>query len=655
MKKKTALYFAATIFIFILALPPIDVLALAEEYPEGTDTIGDGAYALTQYMVDITVNEDNSFHIIEHITAHFNVERHGIKRKIPLHNEVVRLDGTSSRNRAKISDVLVGGDRSTMTTEDGFRVLTIGDPDRTITGRKDYAISYTYNIGKDTGKGYDELYFNIIGDQWDTTISNVSFTITMPKAFDASKVGFSHGYRGRTNSSGVTFLVDGNIISGHYDGVLQPGEALTVRLELPEGYFVGARSSNFDLLTVFEFVLPVVLLLITFGIWNKVGRDDPVVETVEFYPPEGFNSADVGFAFRGKVESKDVVSLLIYLANKGYLRIEEIMEEKILLSVFSKRTFNKKGFKIIKVKNYAGGDKREEDFFNGLFAEKDEVGESDLYNKFYVTIGKIVHSYNQRKNREILYNKNSLNKTPLLVFLMYLIVNVLSIRPSLDIEYFAAFLGVFAFMTGLALFMTIVLAKEEKVIVVANFSKMRKILGRVLRGLFVFLVVGGFGIVILFSSWFGGDLLYYLGLAIGTLCFCGIGFFWPRMPKRTPYGNEMLGKIGGFRNFLIMAEKPRLEALVEQDPQYFYNILPYTYALGVSDKWIKKFEGIALQAPDWYDGGTSFSAASFGTFMTTTMAAATTAMTSSPSSDGGGDSGGGSSGGGSGGGGGSSW
>ncbi|MDR0219814.1 MAG: hypothetical protein LBI54_00225, partial [Lachnospiraceae bacterium] len=73
MKKKIALYLVIiTVSALVAALPRLAVSAFAEDYPEGTDTVGDGAYALTHYMVDITVGEDNSFHIIEHITAHFN-------------------------------------------------------------------------------------------------------------------------------------------------------------------------------------------------------------------------------------------------------------------------------------------------------------------------------------------------------------------------------------------------------------------------------------------------------------------------------------------------------------------------------------------------------------------------------------------------------
>ena len=131
------------------------------------------------------------------------------------------------------------------------------------------------------------------------------------------------------------------------------------------------------------------------------------------------------------------------------------------------------------------------------------------------------------------------------------------------------------------------------------------------------------------------------------------------LPKRTHYGNEILGKLRGFKNFLETAEKDKLETMVMQNPTYFYDILPYTYVLGVSDKWIKKFESISLQAPSWYEGTDTFDIVSFGSFINSAMSSAESAMSSNPASESGGSSGGssggGSSGGGSGGGGGSSW
>ena len=154
------------------------------------------------------------------------------------------------------------------------------------------------------------------------------------------------------------------------------------------------------------------------------------------------------------------------------------------------------------------------------------------------------------------------------------------------------------------------------------------------------------------------DPIYLIGYIIGLACVLGMIIILKYLPKRTQYGKEMLGKLRGFKNFLETAEKDKLEAMVMEDPTYFYNILPYTYVLGVSDTWIKKFETISLQAPSWYDSPNAFDMVTFGTFMNTTMVSAQSIMSSSPSSDsssGSGLSGGGFSGGGSGGGGGSSW
>ena len=157
------------------------------------------------------------------------------------------------------------------------------------------------------------------------------------------------------------------------------------------------------------------------------------------------------------------------------------------------------------------------------------------------------------------------------------------------------------------------------------------------------------------------DVIYLIAYIIGIISVAVLMLFIKIMPKRTPFGNEMLGKLRGFKRFLETAEKTKLEALVNENPEYFYNILPYTYALGVSKVWMNQFETIAMRAPDWYDSSAGFSVGTFNNFMDNTMKSAQNAMISSPStssgggSSSGGFSGGGSSGGGSGGGGGGSW
>ena len=62
------------------------------------------------------------------------------------------------------------------------------------------------------------------------------------------------------------------------------------------------------------FFVPIIFLVISILLWNIFGCDDQIIETIEFYPPEGLNSLDVGFLYKGRAENKDVTSLLIYLA-----------------------------------------------------------------------------------------------------------------------------------------------------------------------------------------------------------------------------------------------------------------------------------------------------------------------------------------------------
>jgi len=613
---------------------------------------------LDSYDVNISVNEDNTYDITEKIGAFFNVPKHGIIRNIPLQNKVVRLDGTTSYNRAKVSGISVDS-AYTASVSGGNEVLKIGDAGTTLTGAKNYRISYNYNLGKDTGKGYDELYFNIIGDNWDTAVGNVTFSITMPKEFDQSKLGFSRGMAGSADSSGIAYKVNGNVITGSYDGVLNPGEALTVRLELPDGYFKNA-SSNLDLLMILSFILPLLFMLLSVFMWFKYGKDKPVVETVEFYPPEGFNSAEVGFLYKGRADSNDVISLLIYLANKGYIKITEIEEH----SMFVKKS----AFKLTKLKDYEGDDENERMFLTGLFSmtkqfsfadlagllkskklqqpedsyeSRNEVTSEDLYNSFYITLNRIIQNLNTKENREKIFEKASMGKGIIVVAMIVAVYVLITVKPVL--EYGGASLLFFALVfpgIGFTVLFGMVFGKTKIPV---------KIFGLVWG-----LGFGGIPWATLVLPALLADPLYLAAYLIGLACVFIMVMMFILMKKRTDYGNEMLGKIKGFRTFLEAAEKPKLEELVLQDPAYFYNILPYTYVLGVSDKWIKKFEVIALQAPDWYAGNTAFNMVAFGAFMDSTMSTAASAMSSSPSGSGG-SSGGGSAGGGSGGGGGSSW
>ncbi len=647
-------------------------------------------YLIDSYDINVIVHENNTFDITEHISAFFNVPQHGIYREIPLKNTVVRLDGTKSINRAKITNISVDAPY-TSSVDNGKKRLRIGDVDTTLTGAKSYTIRYTYNIGKDTGKDYDELYFNLIGNEWITTISNITFTITMPKEFNASKLGFSSGHKGSTDSSDITYQVNGNVITGSYNGVLNERRALTIRLELPEGYFVNA-TYNLDLMTGVILFVPILFMLLTVCMAFGRGKYEKASETVEFYPPKGFNSAEIGFLYKGRANKKDVISLLIYLANKGYIKIVEAEEQ----SSFSKS----KAFKVIKLKDYDGEDEIERKFLAGLFRkskkvkitdlaglldlknplqaediekEFDVVTSADLKDSFYTTLKDIKKILNRNENKLKYFKKISQSKSLFVGIVIAIIYLLITVKPYLEYD------GAFPLLVAL-------LVPCIGFIVLFAFVFWKTDIRMKLFGLVWGLSFGGIPWVFFVLPALLADPIYIFAYIVGLACafITGITAMFKIVAKRSAYGKELLGEIKGFKTFLKAAEKPKLEQLVMEDPKFFYNILPYTYILGVSDKWIKKFEVIALQPPDWFAGSTTFDVATFGSFMNKTVASAAKATSfgggrafsgvdwgnifsggggsgrgsSRGRSSGGssrGRSGGGSSGGGSGGGGGGSW
>ncbi len=139
-----------------------------------------------------------------------------------------------------------------------------------------------------------------------------------------------------------------------------------------------------------------------------------------------------------------------------------------------------------------------------------------------------------------------------------------------------------------------------------------------------------------------------LGFLIQLSCVIGMIIYIILMPKRTPYGQAILGKIVGYRTFLEVAEKDRLEAMVAKYPTYFFDILPYTYALGISFEWVMKFRNITMSKPVWLDSPHDFDLSNFNSFIdgiTASFQPPSSSLTGNSGSSSSGSSGGGLSGG----------
>ena len=645
MMSKKIKYIGTLVFAFLLSICLL---------PNRVDAITrDDGYTINNYDIIIKVKENNVLDITENINVNFNESRHGIYRTIPLFNTITRLDGTTSKNKVQITNIKVN-EPYTKSIQNGKLNLQIGDPDRTITGPKTYSIHYDYNLGKDTSKDYDELYFNLIGNEWDTNINKVNFTINLPKEFDSDNLGFSTGKFGSTSSNDVYYQVNGNTISGYTLKTLEQGEGLTIRLELEEGYFKNAKL-QVDWKESLIYIFPILFPILCYNLWKKYGKDDKVVKTIEFNPPDSMNSLDVGFYYKGIATDKDVISLLLYFANKGYLKINKTQVPKL----FGTR----ESFTITKLKEYDGNDWCEKTFLEGLFRKRrkdqspyligiqtipsNKVTEEDLKDNFYITIRHILNDKKSKENQDKIFDSKSVRKKGSIMAAIVITLLMIIIPPFLTTyDFIGTFFPLFIAALAISIY-TYYTAKALE-------EKTKKLPSILLMTLVI--------IIVLCISFFAFpnvllafDSITLTGYLIGLICIIIMTIFYRIIPKRTPYGIEILGKIKGFKEFIETAEKDKLETLVQDNPTYYYDILPYAYVLGVSNTWMKKFESMSYQPPNWYEGSTDFHISDFDHFMfsaTRTMTSASSSFMSSGSSGG---SGGGSAGGGSGGGGGGSW
>ena len=304
------------------------------------------AYTTDSYDVNVIVSEDNSYEFTETINVNYDTPRHGIYRYIPMTD----MDGNTAM---KIDRMWVDDWEYETYDEDDSRVFKIGSGDTTVTGRQTFRFGYRIRMYDDRDTSKDLLYIDLLHTGWETAIEKSTITVRLPKAVDEENIElYASGYGSSETVENVKWSYDEEsctvTITGHS---LAKGVGVTMKIDLPEGYWAGQMNREWMKPAVMGILIGAALLL---GIlWLLFGRDKKIIPTVEFYPPEGLTPAEVGFIIDGTVDKKDLVSLIIYYADKGYLSIDQ---------------YDKKKFRLTKLKDIDPGEKLfARTLFDGLF------------------------------------------------------------------------------------------------------------------------------------------------------------------------------------------------------------------------------------------------------------------------------------------------
>lgn len=626
MKLKRCLIFIFVVFLLLVTIPD-PVMALE-------------AFEITAFDIVMDVESDNSYEITETIDVKFLEQRHGIIRSIPL--KTYRGAPTA------ITEVKVSGYKSSTSKGSGDLNIKIGDQNEYAGENERYTISYVYSIGDDGLHDMDELYFNLIGTGWDCPISNITFTIKMPKRFDDDKLNFTYGKKGSTENDAVSWIVEGRTITGLLNGSLGPNEALTVALPLPQGYFEDAKSLNDGFIDRFGWILSALAFIGGIFIWTAMGKKKQSFPTVEFYPPQGTTSADVGFLIDGRVDPFDITSLIIYWADKGYLSITEQTKKKLIGT--------KKSFLLTKLREMGNEVKPyERKMFSEMFSYGNgiQVYTEELSNRFYKTADEVKHlvknNYESDPETRIFDKKNVICK------LLLWVMMVLTVFPVLVVCVVRALNEDMGKSLLISLLFSVFITGALYALMynITNWSGLPK-KGRIGQLFTAFVFTGLFTGLSIYLAGESGILIFMI---IAIACTMILAALSCRCKRRTSIGTWYEERLVGFREFIKATELDRIKLLVNDNPQYFYNVLPFAMVMGVTDKWAKNFENIMVSPPNWYYSATPgmFYASTFARDLEQNLRGISADMSSRPTSGSGGSSDGGSAGGGTGGGGGSSW
>ena len=599
-------------------------------------------YIITDYNLNIDVAENNTYKIHEDYDVCYNTSgKHGIYRDIPTSGNMWRENGDITKNvKMQVSNISVKGDDYTRSREGSNIRLQIGNANRTLARgtSKHYEISYDYNFGPDRLNGVDEFYFNLIGSEWasDVVFLNTDFTINFPKNIDENKIGFTHGYTHDSLSGGTTFeLLNNKTITGHYASQLKGGEALTIRVTLPDGYVQNAAyDTNIDRIIPIAVMSLVLVILLGLG-FLIFGTDTKLPLYTRNDPPEGINPVQFG-ALVGSNNSSCVMSLLYHLGEKGYLRIEDS---------------GKKHYGIVLLKDYDGDDPAERTFLRHLqsynMGHNGYISVSSLEDSFYTKIPSIIKAANIKELENKIYTKsgNAYRAVAIISTVFYVLASLLimAMDDTLPENWPAALMIIGFFMLpGL-------------IMVIMGLKKIIK-KQEIVNGIFLI----GFGIIfggipgIAIQSFFDQMETYHLAEIIIIFATTAAMILFAKNGRRyTEEGRRIMTDVLSYYETIKHVEPDS-----EHGFSYFYYTFAFAFAAGLSTAFSKKFKNAISQPPDWYSSSTgdfsSFDAGSFASSMNS-ISSTSTSSPSSDSSGSGGSSGGGSSGGGGGGGGGGGW
>ncbi len=607
---------------------------------------------ILSFISHITVNTDASLTITEDIRVYAagNQIRRGIFRALPVNYE----DYLHTRYKARYEIISVqrdGHDEPYFTKREGdYKLIYIGDEDVFLDpGIYTYTLTYRCPMALRFFDKYDELYWNVTGNQWAFAIDSAAVLVSLPQRITPLA---QVAYTGAFGDKGMDYNMGWDKAGNYYCHTIRPlgpYEGLSFAFSFPKGIITepstAAKIWNFILANgwgVISVLLLVLSLLYFIVAWFRVGRDpEKGAIAVMYTPPDKMSAGAMRYVHKMGYDNKAFTAALIHMAVKKHLTIVQDGKE----------------YSLIRMPGAVPSDLLPEEraIDQNLFKHSQTVV---IKNSNHEKISAAIKDFKQEMSKAYqakAFFTNTKWFVPGLLGMLGAILCMFIYLAQLG-EIAGPTLGFFMFGCAAMLFMAPMVLAWKKA------RATRKYLKPVLLSLFcipftlVFLLLT---VIFMADIAFIPMLILLLGTGLSIL-------FYYLLKAPTLSGRRLMDQIDGFKEYLSVTEKDELNLRnpPEKTPELFESYLPFAVALGVENAWGERFESILQEAianntyqPGFYQGANlaAFSALSMSSGLSSSFSSAISSSAVSPRSSGVGGGGGGFSGGGGGGGGGGGW
>ncbi len=551
----------------------------------------DYGYHIENWDYEAQVHEDNTWTVTETMTVEYHEQRHGIFRHIPRlfvrHHNAMGEDKEYTY-RCEIMNPEVDIYEYQLDDAENSQqslIIRIGSEDELVSGRHTYIIRYTLAYPDDRYTSADELIHTVLGTECNTNIEHFRFNIKFDKNLPSGLTlqTMSGDWGGEGNLLNVIPSLTSNSISGEASHI-SPFCGITLQATLPEGFWKGAMAVSST--PAYTFAGLFILFMIICLMYELLHSRRRPLMVIEYNAPDGICSAEVGVIIDDVADISDLNSLIVWWASKGYLKMRETFtdEGKVDMRLTVLKPLPK------------DAPEYQQLFWNVFFEKKNAVSLSELGDK-HEGIGKaqIALAKYFTGERQVTSTNWKMTFVAICMFICAFLVFAYgsSVMHWYDKDIGPSAGGATAGLAFVAMCVRMLLSKWDMI----------KSRYRVILQYAVILFFAITSLVVFNTKCYNApDYLLpqsFLNIVIGSSWL--VALLSNRLAKDTAYRMEKMSLLLGFREFIQKAELPMLKAQVDENPEYFYDVLPYAMVFGLTDKWQKHFKNLDMPAPSWYE------------------------------------------------------